>query len=207
MNVACSSATFAHPGRGRRGARAVTRAARWWSTPRSPRATPTSSCATSTSSSATRAPRSCSSAPTAAAATAPFESPRHQARDAVLEQHPQRLRLPQPLRGRARATRTSCSSARTGSKVFREVCPMVADLIARHLDELGFAPRERAAVLAAPGEPQDEPADRQGACSAGRAEPRRSADRSSTSTRTRARPVRSSPSTSTAPTSRRATSA
>ena len=85
-----------------------------------------------------------------------------------------------------------------GQKVFREVCPMVAAHITVAPRGMRVRAGRRPALLAAPGQPEDEPADRQGRA---RPAPRPTTRRrpSSTSTPTPVRPVRSSPSTSTAP--------
>ena len=48
-----------------------------------------------------------------------------------------------------------------GRKVFRDVCPMVAELIATHLEENTAQHQRRETLLAAPGQPQHEPPDRQ----------------------------------------------
>ena len=91
----------------------------------------------------------------------------------LLEQHPQRLRLPELLPRTARASPASSSSARTAAQVFREVCPLVSELILRQLAERGPRARGAPAPLAPPGEPRHERADRED-----RARPRPEARRS-----------------------------
>lgn len=46
-----------------------------------------------------------------------------------------------------------------GRKVFKDVCPMVAELIGEHLEESAQR-RRREAFLAAPGQSEHEPPDR-----------------------------------------------
>jgi beta-ketodecanoyl-[acyl-carrier-protein] synthase len=103
--------------------------------PRSPPGTTTSSCATSISSSVTRARRWYWSA-----LTTPWRrsvgGARHQAGHQVLQQHPQRLRLPELVRGHVERDPQELVFRQNGQMVFREVCPMVAEHITIHLTQL-----------------------------------------------------------------------
>ena len=119
--------------------------------------------------------------------------------DQVLQQHPQRLRLPQPQRGRrARPVRAGVPPARAagvqGGRARWWSATSTSSCDALSLEAVRHPP-----LLAAPGEPEDEPADRQG-----RARPAarrgRGAGHPRPATRTRRRPARSSPSTCAAPT-------
>ena len=129
-----------------------------------------------------------------------WDDHRDEAGHAVLEQHPQRLRVPEQSPRTVSGTRTSWSSGRTARWCSARCARWSPPTSRRTSRRTGFERRRRAALLAAPGEPEDEPADRQGrARPCSRPTTRRRP--SSTSTPTRARPARSSPSTSTAATS------
>ena len=110
---------------------------------------------------------SCSSAPPTPSPTSSGAVLGGKLVDEVLEQHPQRLRLPEPVRGRrARPVRAGLPPARSAG-----VQGGRADGRARtsttSSTAVGARRTRHPPLLAAPGEPEDEPADRQAACSAG----------------------------------------
>ncbi len=63
---------------------------------------------------------------------------RHEAGHEVLEQHPQRLRLPELAPRSIERDAHELVFRQNGQMVFREVCPMVAEHITTHLDALGL---------------------------------------------------------------------
>jgi beta-ketodecanoyl-[acyl-carrier-protein] synthase len=136
MNVACSSATFGIEQAVNAVKTGSGACACWWSTPRSPRPTWNGATATATSSSATPAPPCWSSAPkTRPSAAWEVLGTRW---PPVLQQHPQQLRLPEPLRGQRPGPTATRPSARKAARSSRKWCPMAAAHIEAHLRDLGL---------------------------------------------------------------------